>query len=999
MRKVTIVWLTVLVLTGTVASVAAQPDVVGQWTSLQDLPAWMPHTHLLPNGKVMMWPGFGLGGNPRLWDPDTESLTNPASPGHNLFCSGHVFLADGRLLVLGGHLEVDVGLSVALTYDPFANTWASLPDMNEGRWYPTATTLGNGDVLVVSGDIDQTIGVNRLPQVYEVGSGTWRDLTDAQLAIDLYPMMFLAPNGKVFNAAPSAVTRHLNPVGKGAWTVEVVANRSAGNTSYGSAVMYAEGKVLVVGGGDPPTAAAEVIDLNATSPTWRTVAPMAVARRQHNATLLPDGKVLVTGGTSGPGFNNPNTPVFAAEIWDPASETWSTMASAQIHRRYHSTALLLPDGRVLTTGGDNVMQAEAYAPPYLFKGPRPQITSAPPTVSHGETIFVGTPHAGSIAQVTWIRLGSVTHAFNQNQRINHLSFSPASGGLNVVTPSSGNLAPPGHYMLFIVNSNGVPSVASFVQVVGDTTPPTVALTAPSPGTTVSETVTVSATASDNAAVAGVQFLLDGNALGAEDTTEPYSISWATTGASNGTHQLSARARDTAGNVTTSAAVEVTVSNITSDVTIAALDATATEAGATTGAFRVSRTGSTASSLTVYYSVAGTATPGTDYTALPGSVTIAAGSSVADIVVQSINDTRMEGNETVVVTLSSGPAYTIGSPSSATVTIISDERVTIAALDATATEAGATTGAFRVSRTGSTASSLTVYYSVAGTATPGTDYTALPGSVTIPAGVAAANIVVRPINDTVMEGSETVVVTLSSKPAYTIGSPSAATVTIISDERVTITAVDATATEAGATTGAFRVSRTGSTASSLTVFYSVAGTATPGTDYTALPGSVTIPAGVAAANILVQSINDIHIEGNETVVVTLSSGPTYTIGSPSAATVTVVSDERVTITAVDATATEAGATTGAFRVSRTGSTASPLTVYYSVAGTATPGTDYTALPGSVTIPAGVAAANILVKPINDTVKEGNETVVVTLSSKPAYTIGSPSSATVTIISNE
>ena len=217
--------------------------------------------------------------------------------------------------------------------------------------------------------------------------------------------------------------------------------------------------------------------------------------------------------------------------------------------------------------------------------------------------------------------------------------------------------------------------------------------------------------------------------------------------------------------------------------------------------------------------------------------------------------------------------------------------------------------------------------------------------------------------------------------------------------VTIAALDATATEAGPTTGAFRVSRTGSTASPLTVFYSVAGAATPGTDYTALPGSVTIPAGVAAANILVRPINDTLMEGNETVVVTLSSRPAYTIGSPSSATVTIISDKRVTIAALDPTATEAGPTTGAFRVSRTGSTASPLTVFYSVAGAATPGTDYTALPGSVTIPAGVAAANILVRPIDDTLKGGNETVVVTLSSRPAYTIGSPSSATVTIISNE
>ena len=217
------------------------------------------------------------------------------------------------------------------------------------------------------------------------------------------------------------------------------------------------------------------------------------------------------------------------------------------------------------------------------------------------------------------------------------------------------------------------------------------------------------------------------------------------------------------------------------ITLSATDKTATEAGPTTGAFTLARTGSTASSSTVNYTVRGTAINGTDYVALAGSRTIPAGSSTATIIVTPINDTRMEGSETVVVALSSRPAYTIGSPSSATVTIISDERVTISALDPTATEAGPTTGAFRVSRTGSTASPLTVFYSVTGTATPGTDYTALPGSVTIAAGSSAANILVRPINDTRMESNETVVVALSGRPAYTIGSPSSATVTIISNE--------------------------------------------------------------------------------------------------------------------------------------------------------------------------------------------------------------------------
>ena len=273
-------------------------------------------------------------------------------------------------------------------------------------------------------------------------------------------MMHLAPNGRVFNSGPGAVTRYLDTSGTGAWTV--VADRQLFR-EYGSSVMYADGKILLTGGGDPPTNTAEVIDLNLPSPAWRSVAPMAYARRQLNATLLPDGKVLVTGGTSGPGFNNSSTPVMASELWNPVTETWTTMASGAIPRLYHSGALLLPDGRVFATGGDGYNQAEVYSPPYLFRGARPAIATAPASVAYGQTFFVETPNATSITQVTWVGLSSVTHAFNMNQRINLLSFSQAAGGLNVVAPASPTLAPIGHYMLFILNSDGVPSVAKIVR--------------------------------------------------------------------------------------------------------------------------------------------------------------------------------------------------------------------------------------------------------------------------------------------------------------------------------------------------------------------------------------------------------------------------------------------------------------------------------------------------------------------------------------------------------
>jgi WD40 repeat protein len=197
---------------------------------------------------------------------------------------------------------------------------------------------------------------------------------------------------------------------------------------------------------------------------------MAYARRHLNATILPDGTVLVTGGTSGTGFSDEASAVHAAELWDPNTGKWSTLASNSVIRVYHSTSLLLPDGRVLHTGsGDaagnaNHFDAELFYPPYLYKGTRPYISQGPSTVNYTETFFVGTADPAAIARVTWIRLGSVTHAFDSNQRFNELTFVPAPGGLNVTAPASPNLAPPGHYMLFILNRNGVPSSARIIRI-------------------------------------------------------------------------------------------------------------------------------------------------------------------------------------------------------------------------------------------------------------------------------------------------------------------------------------------------------------------------------------------------------------------------------------------------------------------------------------------------------------------------------------------------------
>jgi hypothetical protein len=210
---------------------------------------------------------------------------------------------------------------------------------------------------------------------------------------------------------------------------------------------------------------------------------MANPRTHLNLTILPDDTVLATGGSTDIGGVNPANAVYQAELWSPVTKTWAPMASEQVPRLYHSTALLLPDGRVVVAGGghnffNNIAypNAEIYSPAYLFKGARPTITQAPPsTLSYGQNFFVGTPNAADIASVALIRNGSVTHAFNTDQTYVPLTFTQTSGGLTVTAPANSDLAPPGYYMLFLVNKNGVPAVAPLVDLPApsaDTTPPT-----------------------------------------------------------------------------------------------------------------------------------------------------------------------------------------------------------------------------------------------------------------------------------------------------------------------------------------------------------------------------------------------------------------------------------------------------------------------------------------------------------------------------------------------
>jgi hypothetical protein len=241
--------------------------------------------------------------------------------------------------------------------------------------------------------------------------------------------------------------------------------------------MFSPGKFMKAGtatdsqGTGPASNTTFVLDMTQSSPAWQQTSSMAYPRSFMNLTMLPDGTVLATGGETDKNGGNIANAVYAAELWTPQTQTWSTMASMHTPREYHGTALLLPDGRVLESGMGadfgNVpdqKSAEFYSPPYLFKGTRPVITQAPAQVQYGANVSVSTPDATTITSVVLIRTGAVTHFFDQNERYVPLAFQQTSGGLTVTAPANSYIAPPGFYMLFIVNSNGVPSIAPFVQV-------------------------------------------------------------------------------------------------------------------------------------------------------------------------------------------------------------------------------------------------------------------------------------------------------------------------------------------------------------------------------------------------------------------------------------------------------------------------------------------------------------------------------------------------------
>lgn len=478
------------------------PARVGAWSPVIPLATVPIHAALLPGGKVLYWDRHDYAdGRPFLWDGVASEAPDdlPTKPGtdemYDVFCAGHTFMADGSLFAAGGHIADNFGERWVSRFDPRTESWSELAPMQAGRWYPTTTTLPNGDIVAVAGDISPLLGPNTVPEVYDARKDQWRSLTGAERSLPFYPFMFTTPKG-LFAAGSMSGTGYLDVTPPGRWLP--IAETIAGGRDYGTAVLTSaeKGRILVIGGTTigatfDTLRSTERIDLSQEDPTWSAGPPMVFARRQHTGTLLPDGEVLVTGGTAGNAFNRADGAILNPELLTSSGDHWQPMACGEQARIYHSVALLLPDARVWVAGGGHPAEtencasppcialdhpnAEIFSPPYLFRGPQleaPAIAAGPGVaigpggvarVRSGAVVSYAVSQPSRVASVVWMRPAAVTHAYNEDQRLVHVAAGPRGVGAEVIAPSDRTIAPPGPYMMFLLDDKGVPSHAAWVR--------------------------------------------------------------------------------------------------------------------------------------------------------------------------------------------------------------------------------------------------------------------------------------------------------------------------------------------------------------------------------------------------------------------------------------------------------------------------------------------------------------------------------------------------------
>ena len=465
------------------------------------------HSILLHTGKVLMFTYLSEEAQGRglscVLDPSTGEERPLPILEKDPFCGGHAFLPDGRLLVAGGS---GGGLPGMQIFEPSteAGTWHELPDMPQPRWYPTCAALPDGRILILSGTKEggtqPAVPLNDTYEIYSPESGLTSAVELPYLneisPVSIYPFVFVLPSGKVLiHGWDKTCFLDLTTGDTGDLRVRTIRSEPRNYPVQGSAVLlpllpdslppYRARVMLIGGGGVPPiteapaTNTCEILDLEDTELRWRSVAAMANPRVMPDAVLLPDGTVLVVNGSAAGWAHDANQPVFEAECFDPVAGTWTTCCERRVPRLYHASALLLPDGRVLTAGSDEIyniepfhrheFRIEVFSPPYLFRGERPRFdsdtTAVPDRVAYGSTFNVRTPDAASIGSVALMRPGAATHSMNMEQRYVGLRIaSRSTSRLTLEAPPNGRIAPPGYYMLFLVSSEGVPSTARFLRV-------------------------------------------------------------------------------------------------------------------------------------------------------------------------------------------------------------------------------------------------------------------------------------------------------------------------------------------------------------------------------------------------------------------------------------------------------------------------------------------------------------------------------------------------------
>jgi hypothetical protein len=452
------------------APAGADPADVGSWDPPFELGVSAMHATLLPNGKVLLYYKAAstgvLGSVARLWDPSTgvaADVTMPTRVG--IWCSAQTLLPDGRVFTAGGHelgRSVEYGIRDTYLFDGVTRTWTRGPNLSQRRWYPSAVETADGNILTFAGLQEPAKFATTVDRFDTTGGQVTTLPASATKNVRDYPRMHLLPDGRLFMTGPIRQSYWFNPT-TSTWTPGPTA--LMGRQGNMSVLLPGQERILVAGGynTEGTTAHAETINLSAATPAWSATARLNKARRWAAPVQLPDGTVLAVGGGN-TGFYG--GAVKQAELFDPATNTWKLMASQQAPRSYHSTALLLPDGRVLSAGHDNgtyKTTGELYSPPYLFRGTRPNVTTVPGRIAYGQTFGVVTTQASDIRKVALVKLGSSSHAVNFDQRLVNPTFTAATGSLRITAPSSRAVAPPGWYMLFVLNSKGVPSVAKILQ--------------------------------------------------------------------------------------------------------------------------------------------------------------------------------------------------------------------------------------------------------------------------------------------------------------------------------------------------------------------------------------------------------------------------------------------------------------------------------------------------------------------------------------------------------